>query len=224
MSVRMEFYDAYKLEYASDFIMIELFTLGPAFCAECILMSVSKKDMSEICLFGIFLALIMLFTIYMIKNYGDGFASVIMMTKNLKRLKTGKAITAEDLENLDDGLVRFLATNNCQGHCYWTCFQLLKNLKKGKITFLCIEYSEKEKEESGHTYTAHMIYENNGWLFDTYTCKQYKREDYKKIFPAPEWKSLSYEDIEDLSPDDFQEKYTDGFHAWCEKNDIYVKF
>lgn len=224
MPVRMEFYDEHKRELVSEFVLFELFALGPIFCAECILMSISKKDVSEICLFVILFVLNLIFTVYMMKNYENVFLNEIMMMKHLKKLKSGKAITEEDFDNLDNGLVRFLATNNCRGHCYWTCFQLLKGLKKGKITFLCIEYSQKGKEEYGHKYTAHMVYENNGWLFDTYTCKQYKREDYKKIFPAPEWKSLSYEDIEDLSPDDFQEKYTDGFYSWCEKNDIYVKF
>lgn len=224
MPARMEFYDEYKREHVSEFILTELFALGPIFCTECILMSILKKDVFEICLFVILFVLAVIFVVYMINNYESGFLNVIMTTRNLKKLKSGKAITEEDFNNLDNGLVRFLATNNCCGHCYWTCFQLLKGLKKGKITFLCIEYSEKVKEESGHTYTAHMIYENNGWLFDAYTCKQYKREDYKKIFPAPEWKSLSYEDIKDLSPDDFREKYAEGFHAWCKENDIHIKF
>lgn len=135
----------------------------------------------------------------------------------------GKAILKEDFEKMkdDDGkLYSQLMYRDCRGFCYFTCFAILKCLRKGEIRFIAEKLFDFDKKPE-HYYTVHVIYVKDGWCFDTYSCKQFKVEDYMKLVKAIDYRSFNYEDIKDFEYDDFRRTYSSALKEWCEKNDCY---
>lgn len=132
----------------------------------------------------------------------------------------GKAISKEDFKKIKekyDTLYQCITSCLCHGYCYSICFAILKTLKKGKIKFIAI----KELTGSNCPYTMHVLYENNGWIFDTYNQRQYPVEKALILHKAIIYKDFSYEDIKGLSYEEFRDKNYEELAKWCTKHDCY---
>ena len=70
----------------------------------------------------------------------------------------------------------------------------------------------------------HVIYENNGWAFDTYSANQYPSQDLISTYRAKSFKTFEYSDIENLSYEEFKTQFHDEFLKWCEENDCNQKW
>lgn len=171
---------------------------------------------------------LMFFTIYWIVNYKKMvcfYGSIIFHRK----IRRGLALTKEDFEQIESAspvLYDAIFSLDCMGHCYATCFEILKCLKKGKIFFVALPLSECEQEklETDCSYTSHMLYEKNGWVFDTYSCLQWKKEEFRKHYQALDFRDFNYEDIKNLSCVLFGKEVGLSFKDYCQKNNIHEDF
>ena len=161
-------------------------------------------------------------------------SSALKSDMYFRKYLQGAAVSREDykiIRSENAELYVSIKTTGCQGHCYPTCFDLLKTIKKGKITLIALPMLENDRRIEGvkRPYTAHMLYENHCWVFDTYTCRQYRKKDFYEIFGianSMEWKSFDYFDIErcHLDCEEFQKKYGPSFSRWCEAMDCFEVF
>lgn len=150
------------------------------------------------------------------------FSTITLPDKLYNRLyaQRGNALSKQDfkkIEEKDDILYKCITSCLCHGYCYSICFAILKTLKKGKIKFIAI----KELTGSNCPYTMHVLYENNGWIFDTYNQRQYPVEKALILHKAIIYKDFSYEDIKGLSYEEFRDKNYDELDEWCTKHDCY---
>ena len=135
----------------------------------------------------------------------------------------GNAISKKDflkIKNDQEDLLYSIQTGACKGFCYSVCFKLLKTLEKGSIEFLAVrEISFEDDEEAKNGYTLHVLYVNNGWAFDTYSVRQYPVEKFYKLEEAKLCRTYKFQDIKDLSYDEFWESNYKDVSEWCQKND-----
>lgn len=135
----------------------------------------------------------------------------------------GKALSKQDFkkiqcENYD--LYQVITTHLCHGYCYAICFEILKVLKTGNIKFIAVR-KIKDADEETETYTMHVLYEKNGWVFDTYNQHQYPVEKDIALHKGIVYKDFYYEDIKGLTYEEFREKNYENFAKWCKENDCY---
>ena len=80
-------------------------------------------------------------------------------------------------------------------------------------------------ENGGKKWTAHMLYEKDEWVFDTYSCRQYPKEEFMKVFGCPwEYGGWTYQSIQDMSYEDFRKKYGEDIRTLCESIECYEEF
>lgn len=144
--------------------------------------------------------------------------------------KRGEAITEEDfklLKKRHDLMYYVIVEQECRGRCYASCFNLCKSLKKGQIEILAVRelYYKNEDISQLPKYTMHVIFKNNGWIFDTYSVRQYKKEDFYKIEEAKHCCSYRYEEIKEKSYMQFVVENVEKLQKWAKKNDCtcYLK-
>ena len=143
--------------------------------------------------------------------------------------KKGKAISRKDLKTIkkvNPKLFEYISTQKCSGLCYAICFETLKALKKGKIEFSASKWLQCDKtdDNEGKYFTAHVLYVNNGWAFDTFSARQYKIDDLHEIYEAKIYKSFDYEAIQGKTYEEFREDEAPEFEKWCAENDCTVEF
>ena len=136
----------------------------------------------------------------------------------------GKAICKNEfkiINNVNEVLYEFIATQMCQGYCYSICFDICKTLKKGCIEFLAIKkFSPHDDEENdGKDFTMHVLYVNNGWAFDTYSSRQYPIEKLHEIYKAKIYKSFSFYEISGKTYEEFREEQEPELAKWSIDND-----
>ena len=132
----------------------------------------------------------------------------------------GKALSKEDfktIQKINEQLYMFVATQMCKGHCYSICFDLCKALKKGSIEFLAIKMVSPHGDEED--FTMHVLYENNGWAFDTYSSRQYPIERLHEIYKAKIYKTFSFDEISNKSYEEFREEQEPKLAIWSIDND-----
>lgn len=130
----------------------------------------------------------------------------------------GEALKTSDFKEIklnDKTLYYDISTDECQGQCYATCFEILKTLKKGKITFLVtgIHYYDKP--------SMHVLYVNNGWCFDTNFRMQYEYEKFLNESEACIFKEFDYESIKGLSYEEFKRMHRKEIENWCTENNYF---
>ena len=133
----------------------------------------------------------------------------------------GKAISKEDFEKIkaeNEDLFFFIISGMCKGFCYSICFNLLKELGKGKIEFAAVKEIQYLDEEQEKNYTLHVLFVNNGWAFDTYSVRQYPIDEIHKINSAIVYKAFYFEDVKDLDYDEFWKKNYRDVSEWCKRN------
>lgn len=140
--------------------------------------------------------------------------------------KKGKAICKNELKIINQAnekLYEFIATQMCRGYCYSICFEICKALKKGCIEFLAIKkISPHDEEDDGKDFTMHVLYVNNGWAFDTYSSRQYPIEKLHEIYKAKIYKSFSFEEISSKSYEEFREEQEPELAKWSIDNDCSI--
>ena len=97
-------------------------------------------------------------------------------------------------------------------HGYLNCGNVIWSERKHKISTL-----PDEKE----TYTMHVLYEKNGWVFDTYNQRQYPVAKSIALHKGFVYKDFSYEDVKGLTYEEFCEKNYGEMAIWCKEHDCY---
>lgn len=151
----------------------------------------------------------------------------IMAGKIFFLMYTGKgnAISKKDfqtIKNSESNLYDLIATGECQGYCYSTCFHMLKIFEKGYIEFIAIKKFSSmmdDEHDDGRKFTMHVLYINDGWAFDTYSRRQYPIEKIYAIYKAKTYKIFTFEDISNQSYEDFMEQNKPELLEWCKYND-----
>ena len=169
---------------------------------------------------------IVVITIFLIKykNLVIEFIEVVVSQRYFKKYtRNGEAITREDFKELvekDFNLFNIISRQKCTGFCYSVCFEILKNMQKGRIMFVtlkdCKDLNMLEEE-----YIMHVLYVNNNWCFDTYSCKQYELETMLKLNQSKVYKTFTYEDIKELDYETFKSSIYEDISKWCKENDCY---
>ena len=130
----------------------------------------------------------------------------------------GEAIKTSDFKEIklnNKTLYDDISTDECQGQCYATCFDILKTLKKGQITFLVIGIHYYDKP------SMHVLYVNNGWCFDTNCRNQIEYEKYLNENDVCVFKQFDYESIKGLSYEEFRRKHRKEIEDWCTENNYF---
>lgn len=153
------------------------------------------------------------------------FSTFTLPDKLYNRLyaQRGKAISKHDFEKIkqeNNDLYQYITSHMCYGYCYSICFDILAVLKNGNIKFLAVRRLDGDYEKT-ETYTMHVLYENNGWTFDTYNQRQYPVEKNIALHKAVIYKDFSYEDIKGLSYEEFRDKNYEEFAKWCKEHDCW---
>lgn len=130
----------------------------------------------------------------------------------------GEALKRCDLKKIklsDKSLYYTISTDECEGQCYITCFNVLNVLKKGKIVFLVtgVHYYNKP--------SMHVLYVNNNWCFDTNFRMQFEYEKALKGYDVRIFKEFDYESIKDLSYLEFNRKHKKEIETWCNANNCF---
>lgn len=137
--------------------------------------------------------------------------------------KKGEALSEKDfliLKNNNDTLYEYISSQKSRGCCYGICFEILRILKKGYIEFVAVKnISYIDDEEDDKSLTMHLIYVNNGWVFDTYCQRQIPMDKFYEIYKAKFYKNFSYDEIKDKSFDDFRKETCYELAQWCNEND-----
>lgn len=132
---------------------------------------------------------------------------------------TGKAINHKDFRKIrknNPNLYEYMYDGLTSGYCYFINFEILKTLKKGKIILL----AAKAIRPTPH-YVAHMIFEKNGFVYDTGTNRQYSKKIFTTQLQTKEWQHLTYNDIKDCDYGQFLIKYGKNFAEWCRQNNCH---
>ncbi len=132
--------------------------------------------------------------------------------------RKGEAIKTSDFKEIklnNKELYNDISTDECQGQCYTTCFDILKTLKKGKIIFLVtgVHYYDNP--------SMHVLYVNNGWCFDTNFRMQF---EYMKVLGEYDvciFKQFDYEEVKGLSFEEFRCMHKKEIEEWCNKNNYF---
>ena len=75
-----------------------------------------------------------------------------------------------------------------------------------------LKYDEKN-------FAMHVIYVNNNWAFDTYSCRQYPIEKLHEIYKAKIYKSFSFDEISNKSFEEFKKEVKPKLTKWSIEND-----
>lgn len=155
------------------------------------------------------------------------FSTVTLPDRLYNRLyaQRGKALSKQDFKKIEkenNALYECITSCLCYGHCYAICFDILEILKTGNMKFIAVK--KLAIEDGTETYTMHVLYEKNAWVFDTYNQRQYTVEKAIELHKGIVYKDFSYEDIKGLTHEEFREKNYEEFVKWCEEHDCYQKW
>lgn len=140
----------------------------------------------------------------------------------------GKAISKEDIEIIkkDDRelhgytLYELISTSMSRGKCLGSCLSLIENLKKGYIEFIAVQsFLNKDEMKDQRPFNLHVIYANNGWIYDTYSGRQYPEKQFFKIWKAKRYKRFAYSDFKGKSANDFYAEIKEELKSWCEQHE-----
>lgn len=176
-----------------------------------------------ICLILHFLFLIG-FVIFFIEGLKLLRNSMAMKIYSFLYTKKGKALSKKDFKEIrtkDVFVYDCITTTKCIHCCYGICFNLLKILGKGTLKFVAVKiFLPHEREEDLKDYTMHVLYVNQNWAFDTYCQRQFPIEEILKIYQAKFYKEFSFEDVKDLTYEEFYNLHKRELAKWCEKNQV----
>lgn len=137
--------------------------------------------------------------------------------------KRGKAIKIKDFSTLKKQnfqLYKAIEEQTCMGACYAVCFDLCRTLEKGEIEIIAIDNSDVNYLES---YTAHVIYNQNSWSFDTNTILQYKTDEFYRMSKVKHYVTFSYEEISKYADFEiFMQSIEPGLFSWARENDCWT--
>jgi len=197
-----------------------------------LLMSVHDKEFDSafnIALFtgiAIYECLWGFFYLFFMKDIIDFSINVLPDTLyNRLYAQRGKALLKQDFKKIKEenySLYQCITSCLCQGHCYGICFEILSVQKTGNIKFIAVK--DLANKDNTETYTMHVLYENNGWVFDTYNQRQYPVEKALILHKGIVYKDFSYNDIKGLNYEEFRDKNCEDLAKWCEEHDCYQKW
>lgn len=137
-------------------------------------------------------------------------------------VRKGKALSKKDfkkIKNVDIELYNLITSTRCHGKCYDVSFQLLRTLKTGSIKFMAVTNIFEEDP-----YTLHVVYEKDGWIFDTYNQRQYPVEKCITLHKAIVYKTFSHDDLATLTDREFVNLHYEELAKWCKENNCSQQF
>ena len=205
----------YRINFICGFLFAIIFFAPPillifSFSAEesNIVLSISRL---------LYICTLYVFT-FLFKKQLVQFITILMPTELYCRIytKRGKALTKKDftlIEKENEMLYQHVTSNLCNGYCYSICFDILQILQEGNLKFVAVEDIAE-----GKPYTMHVLYEKNGWVFDTCNQHQYPTEKCLKLHNAIVYRDFTIDDIKGLTYEEFIEKNYADLKKWCEEN------
>lgn len=180
--------------------------------------------------FAFFYLLILLAIIHL---FFDAFRSFfLLLTDRLYYFTStmhGKALSFKDFriikkytKTLQNGytLYNSISSQLSRGKCLLICLELLGLLKKGRIEFIAVLHLDVKEETKGkEPFDLHVIYLNNGWVYDTYTGMQYPEKKFFKLWKSIRYKQFTYSDLQGKSIYQFYAEKKKELRAWCKEND-----
>ena len=136
--------------------------------------------------------------------------------------KRGKAISKEDFRTIKESspsLYDIITSDECCGSCYFISFAIMHVLKQGYMHFIAVKEFYKIEEERQEAYKIHVVFENNGWCFDTYSQRQMPIEELKDIWEGISITRYNYNDIKGKTFYVFRDSIEEELKKWCSKND-----
>ena len=83
--------------------------------------------------------------------------------------------------------------------------------------YVSIPVEKDNKTEK--TSTLHVIYIQNDWCFDTYSCRQYPLEQFMKDIAIKVYRIFGFSDIKDVEYEVFKNEIREESKEWCKAND-----
>ena len=127
--------------------------------------------------------------------------------------KKGNALLKKDFKILKKKkkLYNRLWTQKCTKHSFSVCFKICKTLKKGSISFVLRQTVTFDKID--------VLYVNNGWVFDPYSCQQSTIEEFYQLFKAKEYKTFNFDEICTKSYSEFKKELKHELTEWAAANE-----
>lgn len=136
--------------------------------------------------------------------------------------KRGKAISKDDFKTIKESspsLYDIITSDECCGSCYFISFAIMHVLKKGYMYFIAVKEFYEVEEERQEAYKIHVVFENNGWCFDTYSQRQMPIEELVDIWEGICIKRYSYKELEGKTFYVFRDSIEEELKKWCSEND-----
>ena len=127
--------------------------------------------------------------------------------------RKGNALLKKDFKILKKKkkLYNRIWTQKCTKHSFSVCFKICKTLKKGSISFVLRQTATFDKID--------VLYVNNGWVFDPYSCQQYTIEEFYQLFKAKEYKTFNFDEICTKSYSEFKKELKHELTEWAAANE-----
>lgn len=136
----------------------------------------------------------------------------------------GHALSKKDFAELNQSsntLYLKITNQLTQGFCYIISFYILKILKKGCMKFLAVrEVSTTTSICSSPNRTIHVIYVNNGWAFDPFSCSQFPLNKLLSIYDGEIFDTFYLKDVNHKSYQDFSSSISSDLIKWCKTNNV----
>lgn len=220
------FRNSFIADFLSIFMVFLIFT-APFFGFLLIQNEVSSKGKIIIEVSAIIYALFILFFMTCFK---DTVVKALEVTNSklyyLLFTKKGKCLSKKDFKTIgkkNEKLSLLLSTQQCNGYCYAICFSIMKALGKGSLKFVAVKSTNEDKiDNGGYQHTMHVLYVNNGWAFDTHSCRQWPVNKIVDIYQGIEYKDFNFdENFIWMNYEDFRERYFDDMAKWCIRNEVF---
>lgn len=164
-------------------------------------------------------------------NLTDFFVSKTVLFKRLDDFlyfnlytKKGRAITRQQFKKIKrtaPNLYKQLKVQKVAGMCYNVSLLLItKVLQKGSIIFLAV-HDSSPTDHKNTDYHMHVLYANDGYVFDTDSCLQIPLDVYISINKASIFGEFSFEEIGD-DLDEFVDKLHPRLIAWCKEHNVFL--
>lgn len=178
----------------------------------------------EFFLFLIFIAVVLANLSYFVISKTEVFESLDDFLYFNLYTKKGKAITRQQFKRIKrsaPNLYKLLRKQNVAGMCYTVSLLLItKVIQKGSIIFLAInDFSPTDHKNTN--YHMHVLYVNDGYVFDTDSCLQIPLDLYISINKASIFGEFSFEEIGD-DPKEFSDKLHPKLIAWCKVHNVFL--
>lgn len=225
----MQRYPYWRLAYCCSAMVVLAFAILLVSCITLLVVWLLLKDLDPVIgiMFSALLSTLLAAILIPCTQYViDALVSALYFRLYTSR---GEALNRADFAKLardNPDTYKLITRQSCIGYCYDICFRILKTLQVGTIFITAVPVPEAQRNLcSQFQYTAHMLYENRGWVFDPATYRQYRKDEYASIYGIPwEYDRFTWEDVRNISYDEFRRTKGYEFAKYCAEHDCHERF